>query len=140
ERPQQDPLIVEDELPGGGPDDERHEERQQDQEQVGRLAGAAVERDPVGHRVGQDQAERGHDQGEDDRADELGGVELPGPGVVRPLPGEPEAGLDVAALQRQREHHQQRQREEDGQPQSARQPDQVGGEPGAAGGGGYGSG
>ena len=57
-----DPLVGEDELPGEDPDHERDEERQQHQEEQRRLVAPAVEGDPVGDRVHDD--ERDHRRGD----------------------------------------------------------------------------
>ena len=128
ERAEQDAVGREDPFPGQGPDHERDEEREQKQEQVGRLAPAAVERDPVGERIGDDQGGRGGDGREPRGEQELRVVERDGLAEVGEVPRQAEPLIDVACLKRYGRHEQDGNEEEHRQPQAARQDQSVGSE------------
>ena len=121
ERAEDHAVVGEEETPLHRSDDERNEEGREDQEQERGLPAARVERDPVRHRVGDEERDHGHRARIQDRSDQ----ELPAVGdridVVGELPREMETAEEQAtALQGRVDRHPERDEEEGEEPDAAR--------------------
>src|SRR5829696_1622846 len=126
ERAHHEPVVAQDRLPGQRADQVGDEERD-DHRQQHRVAPApATERDHVGERVPDDEAEQRGQPGVLERAQELLVERRDRVGVVRELPVEQETGVGCARLERLEQHVAERQGEEQRQPSQPRQQEQVG--------------
>ena len=129
QRPEDRALVTQQDLPADRADQEAGEERRDDEEQDQVLVAAAPERDRVGDREPDEQAQDRRDPAVEDRVEELlpEGLEPLAIGVERP--GDREPFLDGARRDRVREHLDRRDDEEEDQEQQARRQQDVGQRP-----------
>ncbi len=126
ERPEQDPVVAEDDLPALGAQQEAREERRDDQEQQEVLVAAAAERDRVRERVGDQETDHGRRGAIDERAQELLLVALDRVGVGRPVGQRDRVALfEAARPERADEHLDARVHVEHEQPEDAGREQQV---------------